>query len=103
MKILDLLLTLPRRYRDWRDKKFRQRIDRVYFHVDEHGNRFMQGAFHAVKDEETGAGGILDCNPGVTLEKAKADLKTLWGQRFDGTAGLTTGHLSDEGENEETK
>ena len=99
MKALELLLSLPRKYRDWRDRKFRQRIDRVYFHVDEHGNRFMKGAFHAVKDEETGAGGILCCNPGMTMEEAKAELKALWSQRFDGQAGLTSGYLSGEGKN----
>ena len=87
MKALELLLFLPRKYRDWRDRKFRQRIDRVYFHVDEHGNRFMLGAFHAVKDEETGAGGILCCNPGMTMEEAKAELKTLRVQRSDGEGG----------------
>lgn len=103
MKTLELLLSLPRKYRDWRDRKFRQRIDRVYFHVDEHGNRFMQGAFHAVKDEETGAGGTLCSNPGMTLEEAKAGLKTLWGQSFDGQSGFATGCLSAEGKNEETK
>lgn len=26
-------------YRKWRDCKFRQRIDQVYFHADEHGNK----------------------------------------------------------------
>lgn len=30
--------SLLSRYRDYRDRKFRERIDRVYFHVDEHGN-----------------------------------------------------------------
>ena len=42
MKALELLLSLPRKYRDWRDRKFRQRIDRAYFHVDEHGNPTME-------------------------------------------------------------
>lgn len=30
-------------YRKWRDCKFRQRIDQVYFHADEHGNKELQG------------------------------------------------------------
>lgn len=32
-------------YRQWRDRKFYERVDRVYFHADGHGNKEMQGNF----------------------------------------------------------
>lgn len=47
---------LPR-YRGYRDRKFRECIDRVYFHVDEHGNRFIKSNLNAVYDEKTTAQG----------------------------------------------
>ena len=49
--------SLLSKYKDYRDRKFRERIDRAYFHVDEHGNRFVKGHLHAVYDEKTKAKG----------------------------------------------
>ena len=98
MKIFEFLQSLPKRYRDCRDKKFRERIDRVYFHHDGDGNRFMEGAFHVVKDEKTGAGGIICSNPDSTMEEAKDDLRQ-WDNRFDGEAKLVSGYVSAKGSN----
>lgn len=81
MNIKNPFRSLLSRYRDYRDRKFRERIDRVYFHVDEHGNRFFKGSLYAVKDEETGAAGIVCANPTITLEEVK---RVEWGQSFDG-------------------
>lgn len=75
------------RYKDYRDRKFRERIDRVYFHVDEHGNRFIKGSLYAVKDEETGSAGILCSNPTITLDEVK---QGKWGQAFEGKSPLYT-------------
>ena len=59
------------RFRERSDKKFRERIDRVYFHHDGDGNRFFKGSLYAVKDEETGAAGIVCANPTITLEEVR--------------------------------
>lgn len=58
----------------WRDKRFRERIDRVYFHTDGHGNRFIKGSLYAVADEETGQGGCLTANLQATLEDTLRDI-----------------------------
>ena len=89
--------SLLSRYRGYRDRKFRERIDRVYFHVDEHGNRFFKGSLYAVKDEETGAAGILCVNPTITLQEVKS---VEWGQSFDGESpSFTEGYSSAVGSN----
>lgn len=38
-------------YRDWRDKKFVERINRVYFKQDNAGNLFMEGDLHVCGDK----------------------------------------------------
>lgn len=88
---------LLRRYKDCRDRKFRERIDRVYFHVDEHGNRFFKGSLYSIKDEETGSGGVLCANPTITLDEVK---QGKWGQAFDEASPLyTEGYCSAIGSN----
>lgn len=85
------------RYRDYRDRKFRERIDRVYFHMNEHGNRFFKGSLYAVKDEETGAAGIVCANLTITLQEVK---RVEWGQSFDGESpSFTEGYSSAIGSN----
>lgn len=37
------MFNLIKAYRRWRDQKFRERIDRVYFHADDHGNKEIKG------------------------------------------------------------
>lgn len=54
---MNIITKLIARFRERRDRKFRERIDRVYFHADEHGNRFIKGSLNAVYDEETKAKG----------------------------------------------
>lgn len=61
--------------RSWSDGRFRRRVDRAYFHHEGRGNRFIEGNLFAVKDEKTGSGGTLACNPGVTLEDAAKALR----------------------------
>ena len=93
---MNIITKLLSRYQERRDKKFRERIDRVYFHVDEHGNRFIKGSLYAVKDEEPGASGILCANLDDTLQKVQCE----WGQSFDGKAPLyTEGYCSAIGSN----
>lgn len=48
-----------KKYREYSDKKFRERVDRVYFNMDKHGNRFFKGRLHAFHDEVSGADGSL--------------------------------------------
>lgn len=100
---MNIITKLLARYRERRDKKFRERIDRVYFHADEYGNRFMEGSFFAVKDESTGASGIICANPTITLEEVKKEARkahTVWGQSFDGSSPIySKGYLSVNGSN----
>lgn len=49
------ILKYLRKLQERRDKKFIERIDRLYFQKDEHGNRFIKGQLHAVFDEDTKA------------------------------------------------
>ena len=44
-------------YRDWRNRKFVEKIDKLYFHKDKQGNRFMKGTLLVVYDNKTGAYG----------------------------------------------
>ena len=78
---MNIITKLLARFRERSDKKFRERIDRVYFHHDGDGNRFFKGSLYAVKDEETGAAGIVCANPTITLEEVK---RVEWGQSYDG-------------------
>ena len=50
---------LIKRFREWRDRRFRERIDRVYFRCDKQGNRFLCGNLRVVKDPVTAMGGNL--------------------------------------------
>ena len=89
--------SLLRRLRERSDRKFRERIDRVYFHVDEHGNRFIKGSLYAIKDEDTGAPGILCANPTITLQEIK---EVKWENLFDGEIPFfTEGYASAIGSN----
>lgn len=64
---------LFRRIMEWRDRRFRQRIDRVYFHTDGHGNRFIQGHLYAIKDEDNGqSGGLTACLLDIGLDKVQS-------------------------------
>lgn len=49
-------------YRDWRNRKFVEKIDKLYFHKDKQGNRFMKGTLLVVYDNKTGAyGNVMAC------------------------------------------
>lgn len=52
-------MNIFKQFRNWRDRRFRERIDRVYFRHDGHGNRFIGGSLHAVYDPEAKATGGL--------------------------------------------
>lgn len=100
---MNIITSLLSRYRERRDRKFRERIDRVYFQMDEYGNRYMKGFFFAVKDENSGAPGIVCVNPTTTIEEAQKEVHEMrikWGQSFDGTAPFySEGYLSAKGTN----
>lgn len=36
-------------YREWRDRKFVERINRVYFKKDEKSNLYLEGSLHVRK------------------------------------------------------
>ena len=40
-------------YRDWRNRKFVEKIDKLYFHKDKQGNRFMKGTLLVVYDNSS--------------------------------------------------
>lgn len=48
-----LLSNLTGKIRTWRDSKFRERIDRVYFRHDGNGNRFVGGHLYVEADLQT--------------------------------------------------
>lgn len=48
---------LIKKFREWRDERFRQRIDRVYFRTDEYGNNHALGANPEVY-KKVSAGGL---------------------------------------------
>lgn len=76
--------------RDRRDKRFRERIDRVYFRHDGKGVRYFDGLLVAVRDEDTGqyggvvSGGYISLND---WKRANAE-------------GNYTGYLSAHGSND---
>lgn len=37
-------------YREWRDRKFVERINRVYFKKDEKSNLYLEGTLHVSKN-----------------------------------------------------
>lgn len=45
---------LIKKFREWRDERFRQRIDRVYFRNNGNGIRIIEGWFCAVPDYKAG-------------------------------------------------
>ena len=47
------------RYKYYKDRKFIERIDRVYFKVDNSGNRFIKGHLHTIYDEKTKTNGLI--------------------------------------------
>lgn len=77
MKMTELLLSLPKRYRDYRDRKFRERIDRVYFHHDGDGNRFFKGQLHVVCDDDTNMPGGLSSSGEYTIEDIRSQLSNI--------------------------
>ena len=58
---------LIKRFREWRDRRFRERIDRVYFQCDAQGNRFLRGNLKVVRDPVTAMGGNLAVSPSVWI------------------------------------
>lgn len=56
-----------KRFREWRDRRFRERIDRVYFQCDAQGNRFLRGNLRVVRDPVTAMGGNLAVSHSVWI------------------------------------
>ena len=72
---------LIKRFREWRDRRFREGIDRVYFRHDGTGNRFIDGILWAVRDSGTGqVGDFASCQNYLTsLEIDSLGSKSLAG------------------------
>lgn len=47
---IEIMKNLVKLFRVWRDKRFRERIDKIYFRVDERGNRYMDGVLNMTYD-----------------------------------------------------
>lgn len=56
----------------WRDRRFKERIDRVYFRHSGDGHRYIEGCLCAVKDTQTGEDGMLCSGGYLTYEVALA-------------------------------
>lgn len=50
---------LIKRFREWRDRRFCERIDRVYFNCDRQGSRYLRGNLRVVRDPVSAMGGSL--------------------------------------------
>lgn len=74
MKVLQLILYPFKKWKEYRDRKFRERIDRIYFCTDGCGHRFMPDRIFAVRDEETGAPGQFTACPQDTYDKVLSKL-----------------------------
>lgn len=61
--------------KDWRDRRFRERIDRVYFRHSGDGMRYIDGYLMAVFDSKTGRGGNLGCSSEHDYKTASASVK----------------------------
>lgn len=61
---------LIRAFASYRNRRFRERIDRVYFEHDGNGNRYIRGRLIAVYDKATGQNGELSA--GSNLDKTEA-------------------------------
>jgi hypothetical protein len=48
------IMNLIKMYKDWRDRRFRRRIDRVYFNVDSNGTHYMYGNLTVSGDVKAG-------------------------------------------------
>ena len=48
--------------KDWRDRRFRERIDRVYFRHSGDGMRYIDGHLMVVFDPKTGRDGNIECS-----------------------------------------
>ena len=64
-----------REIQERKDQKFREKIDRIYFNVDEHGNRFIKGQLHAVHDKDKGIDGGLTAWADKTREDISSQLQ----------------------------
>ena len=62
------------RYRAWRDERFRQRIDKVYFQLDQKGNRYIYGNLNAVYDTRNGTPGDVTGWGNLTREDIFGEL-----------------------------
>ena len=65
---------LIKRFREWRDRRFRERIDRVYFRRDKEGSRYISGNVCVVADKAN--------RPTGRLEVA-GDVRVIGGLRAD--------------------
>ena len=71
-KILKKVKKIIAYYRNRRDEKFRERIDRVYFRHDGDGLRYMEGHLVMVRDEKCGINGNLVTGDYLTYSDALA-------------------------------
>lgn len=74
---MNIITKLLARFRERSDKKFRERIDRVYFHHDGDGNRFFKGQLHAIFDEKTNMPGGLSSSGVCSLEDIRRQLSSI--------------------------
>lgn len=76
-RIYRYILAPYRKWREYRDRKFVERIDKLYFHHDGHGNRFFKGCLYAVCDDVTDAPGVLSSSPVHTLSDIRQEVSGI--------------------------
>lgn len=63
-------MNILKKFKAWRDRRFRERIDRVYFRHAGDGMRFIDGLLVLVKDEKTDRHGGLSIGDYLTHHNA---------------------------------
>ena len=60
-------------YRDWRNRKFVEKINKVYFKQDNDGNLFMEGSLHVYGKHN----GVISFWPDKSLDEVKKCMSDL--------------------------
>lgn len=53
------MIKLIKKVKQWRDNRFRNRIDRVYFQRDCKGNILLKGRLNIIPDDKTGVADVI--------------------------------------------
>lgn len=60
-------------YRDWRNRKFVEKINKIYFKQDNNGNLFMEGSLHVYGKHN----GVISFWPDKSFDEVKKSISDL--------------------------